>query len=118
MSGQILSQVQGKQGPYDFILRGLIEQIAGSRHKRISITEQTWKRVVYDSDIAGFAAMGAGQASNSLCLLGGADKRKTNSPHRRNLHAMDSGSFETLSTELLMIWLLWVHKVRALVRSG
>ena len=69
MSGQILFQNPRKQELYDFILRGLIEQIAGSGH-RIPIAEANKKkRIVYDSEIAGFAAMGTRQATNHLSLV-------------------------------------------------
>ena len=60
----------GKQEPYELILRALIEQIAGSRHRRISIAEaNVKKRIVYHSEIAGFAAMGTRHAANHLSLV-------------------------------------------------
>ena len=57
------------QQPYDFIHRGLIEQIAGSGHRISSAEANKEKRIVYDSEIAGFAAMGTRQATNHLSLV-------------------------------------------------
>jgi len=59
-----------KARSYDFILRGLIEQNVGSGHRRISIAEANMKkRIVYDSEIVGFAAMAPRQATNHLSLV-------------------------------------------------
>ena len=59
-----------KQEPYDFILRALIEQLASSGQRKISIAEANMKkRMVYDSEIAGFAAMGTRQTANHLKLV-------------------------------------------------
>ena len=59
-----------KQESYDFILRALIEQLACSGQRKISIAEANMKkRIVYDSEIAGFAAMGTRQATNLLKLV-------------------------------------------------
>ena len=59
-----------KQEPYDFILRALTEQLATSGQRKISIAEaNTKKRIVYDSEIASFAAMGTRQATNHLKLI-------------------------------------------------
>ena len=86
-----------KQEPYDFILRALIEQLASSGQRKISIAEANMKkRIVYDSEIAGFAAMGTRQVTYTssqagLCVT---NNEKTNPSQRRNLHAVDSWSFE------------------------
>ena len=59
-----------KQELYDFILRALIEQNAGSGHRRISIAEANMKRrIVYDLEIAGLAAMATRHAANHLSLV-------------------------------------------------
>ena len=59
-----------KQEPYDFfILRALIEQLTSSGQRKISIAEMNMKkRIVYDSQIAGFAAMGTRQVTNHVKL--------------------------------------------------
>ena len=58
-----------KQEPYDFILRALIEQLINSGQRTISIAELNMKkRIVYDSEIAGFAAMGTRQVTNHVKL--------------------------------------------------
>ena len=57
------------QEPYDFIHRGLIEQIAGSGHRISSAEANKKKRIVYDSEFAGFAAMGTREATNHLSLV-------------------------------------------------
>jgi len=58
-----------KQEPYDFILRALIEQLMNSGKRTISIAELNMKkRIVYDSEIAGFAAMGTRQVTNHVKL--------------------------------------------------
>ena len=69
------------------ILRALIEQLAGSGQRKISISEANMEtRIVYDSEIAGFAAMGTRQIANHQARLRVTDNEKTNSPQRRNLH--------------------------------
>ena len=58
-----------KQEPYDFILRALFEQLTNSGQRTISIAELNMKkRIVYDSEIAGFAAMGTRQLTNHVKL--------------------------------------------------
>ena len=56
-----------KQEPYDFLLRALIEQLMNSGQRTISIAELK-KRIVFDSEIAGFAAMGTRQVTNHVKL--------------------------------------------------
>ena len=72
---QELRRVHGQEwifatdGSFDPRSNGPIEQIAGSGH-RISIAEANMKkRIVYDSEIAGSAAMGTRQATNHLSLV-------------------------------------------------
>ena len=56
-----------KQEPYDFLLRASIEQLMNSGQKTISIAELNMKkRIVFDSEIAGFAAMGTRQVTNHV----------------------------------------------------
>ena len=58
-----------KQEPYDFLLRALIEQLMNSGRRTISISELNMKkRIVFDSEIAGFAAMGTRQVTNHVKL--------------------------------------------------
>ena len=58
-----------KQEPYDFILRALIEQLINSGQRTISIAKLNMKkRIVFDSEIAGFAAMGTRQVTNHVKL--------------------------------------------------
>jgi len=52
-----------------FILRALIEQLTSSGQRKISIADLNMKkRIVYDSEIAGFAAMGTRQVTNHVKL--------------------------------------------------
>ena len=47
-----------KQEPYDFLLRALIEQLMNAGRRTNSIAELNMKkRIVFDSEIAGFAAI-------------------------------------------------------------
>ena len=63
--------------------------------RTISIAELNMKeRIVFDSEIARFAAMGTRQVTNHV-KLAATNKTKTNPKGRRNLHAVDSWSFET-----------------------
>jgi len=56
-----------KQEPYDFILHALIEQLMNSGRRTISIAELNMKkRIVFDSETAGFAAMGTRQVTNHV----------------------------------------------------
>ena len=56
-----------KQEPYDFLLRALIEQLMNPGRRTISIAELNLKkRIVFDSEIAGFAAMGTRQVTNHV----------------------------------------------------
>ena len=58
-----------RQEPYDFIHRALIEQLTNSGQRTISIAEMNMKKcIVYDSEIAGFAAMGTRQVTNHVKL--------------------------------------------------
>ena len=58
-----------RQESYDFILRALIEQLTTSGQRTISIAEMNMKkRIVYDSEIAEFAAMGTRQVTNHVKL--------------------------------------------------
>ena len=58
-----------KQEPYDFILRALIERLINSGQRTISIVELNMKkRIVFDSEIAGFAALGTRQVTNHVKL--------------------------------------------------
>ena len=58
-----------KQEPYDFILRVLIKQLINTGQRTISIAELNMKkRIVFDSEIAGFAAMGTRQVTNHVKL--------------------------------------------------
>ena len=58
-----------KQEPYDFLLRALIEQLMNSGQRTISIAELNMKkRIVFASEIAGFAAMGTRQVTNHVKL--------------------------------------------------
>ena len=58
-----------KQEPYYFILRALIEQLINSGQRTISIAELNMKkRIVFDKEIAGFAAMGTRQVTNHVKL--------------------------------------------------
>ena len=58
-----------KHEPYDVILRALIEQLTSSGRRTISIAElNVKKRIVYDSEIAGFVAMGTRQVTNHVKL--------------------------------------------------
>ena len=58
-----------KQEPYDFLLRALIEQLMNSGQRTISIADLNMKkRIVFDSEIAGVAAMGTRQVTNHVKL--------------------------------------------------
>ena len=58
-----------RQEPYDFIVRALIEQLTNSGQRTISIAEMNMKkRIVHDSEIAGFTAMGTRQVTNHVRL--------------------------------------------------
>ena len=59
-----------KQEPYDFILRALLSSWRTLDRDKFSIAEANMKkRIVYDSEIAGFAAMGTRQTANHLRLV-------------------------------------------------
>ena len=58
-----------KQEPFDFILHALIEQLINSGQRTISIAELNMKkRIVFDSEIAGFAAIETRQVTNHVKL--------------------------------------------------
>ena len=55
---------------FDFILRRLLEQNEGSNRRELSIAEASMKkRIIFDSEIAGFAAMGTSQVTNHFSLV-------------------------------------------------
>ena len=86
-----------KQEPYDFILRALIERLINSGQRTISIAELNMKkRIVFDSEIAGFAAMGTRQVTNHVKLASVLQTLRRQIRRKEEiLHAVDSGSFET-----------------------
>ena len=86
-----------KQEPYDFILRALIEQLASSGQRKISIAEANMKkRIVYDSEIAGFAAMGTRQTANHLKLVSVLQTMRRQIRRKEEIYMQwDSWSFET-----------------------
>ena len=81
-----------KHEPYDFLLRALIEQLMNAGRRTISIAELNMKkRIVFDSEIAGFAAMGTRQVTNHVKLASVLQStRRQIHRKRRNLHAVDS----------------------------
>ena len=105
-----------KQEPYDFFLRALFEQIARSGHRRISIAEANMKkRIVYDSEIAGFAALGTRHAANHLSLVSVLQtiRRKEEIYMQWTLVIRN-----TLAMKWQMAWRFWVRKVRAFAHNG
>ena len=59
-----------KKEPYDFIFRRLLEQNEGSDCRKFSTAEASMKqRIIFDSEIAGFAAMGTRQVTNHFSLV-------------------------------------------------
>ena len=85
-----------KKEPYDFIPRRLLEQNEGSECRKFSIAEASMKnRIIFDSEIAGFAAMGTRQVTNNFSLVSVLRSIRRQIRRKGDLFPVDSWSFET-----------------------